>query len=554
MARQLLILVFMLVASSVPAWGQEPVYVGAVDWSPDGAYIVTGDTEGEIHVRDASSGTLVYSVPVHTQGIATLNWSPDGSRIASSSFDGTIRVVDARNGETVRIIQYANPPTFWPPIWDLDWSADSSMIAAAFISGSVLTWDVQTGELLNGHVHEVELVNDGSTVTRPAYTVAWSPSENVLASGGSGGQLLLWDTATQTLRDFLAYSSVEIRTVGSLAWSPDGERIAVFATATGQDGVFIFNYLQQTLSALIPLPPSAIVSLHWRPASSELLIASPDNSLLVDTETGRVIEELSGIYLDDSAAWSPYGGRLAARTSSLPDGSGLQTGDVQIIVPAPSVERLQAIAEACGAPETVILAVPSSEDVAELQAFIALVEALPEGTIPPACSDDLVAVSEAQLPPPTATPVSTDTPLPTETLIPEPTPTPTPTPTETPSPTPTNTPTLDSNTHRNPFAYPNRHAHPHPHRHSRPLPAPAPHVAVFVAAGRVPSVACAQQQPGRCRLHVGYLSLAHQPERLRGRAAGGRRRAGRGHLLVGHGGRGKHAAPVRQRRAAGCEG
>jgi hypothetical protein len=103
---------------------------------------------------------------------------------------------------------------------------------------------------------------------------------------------------------------------------------------------------------------------------------------------------------------SPYGGRLAIANNGstlapeLPtnvDGTTLATqtlldGAVQIVVPAPSLERLQAIADACNAPSTVEQALATSDQLTD---FVAEVEALPENTIPLACAADLIAVAEA---------------------------------------------------------------------------------------------------------------------------------------------------------------
>jgi hypothetical protein len=108
---------------------------------------------------------------------------------------------------------------------------------------------------------------------------------------------------------------------------------------------------------------------------------------------------------------SPYGGRLvlgdAAPTSDLAaiqaSSDVIQTladGAVQIVVPAPSLDRLNAIAELCVRDALTpmlevmdLTARPVSEIT--LSDFIAQVEALPDGAIPPACAADLLTVAAA---------------------------------------------------------------------------------------------------------------------------------------------------------------
>jgi hypothetical protein len=128
-----------------------------------------------------------------------------------------------------------------------------------------------------------------------------------------------------------------------------------------------------------------------------------------DTTTGQLIETLSldrqgGRFL---MALSPFGGRLAlgnaAPMSEISSAQGraegviqtLANGAIQIVVPAPSLERLQAVANACNAPASVERLLPTSDAAGQLAAFVSSVEALPEDTIPPACAADLIAVAEA---------------------------------------------------------------------------------------------------------------------------------------------------------------
>jgi hypothetical protein len=58
-----------------------------------------------------------------------------------------------------------------------------------------------------------------------------------------------------------------------------------------------------------------------------------------------------------------------------------QSDLVAFVVPDPSPERLQAIADLCGAPVTVDRRLDASIAANDMPGFIAQVEALPEGTI-----------------------------------------------------------------------------------------------------------------------------------------------------------------------------
>jgi hypothetical protein len=66
----------------------------SLDWSPDGATILTGHEDGAIRGWDAHSGEERTTLTGHTGMVFDAVFSPDGRRIASASEDGTVRLWD----------------------------------------------------------------------------------------------------------------------------------------------------------------------------------------------------------------------------------------------------------------------------------------------------------------------------------------------------------------------------------------------------------------------------------------------------------------------------
>ena len=65
--------------------------VFAVAWSPDGATLASGSTDGTVRLWKAD-GTFIKELTGHTDSVFSVAWSPDGSKLATASDDGTVRL------------------------------------------------------------------------------------------------------------------------------------------------------------------------------------------------------------------------------------------------------------------------------------------------------------------------------------------------------------------------------------------------------------------------------------------------------------------------------
>jgi WD40 repeat protein len=114
----------------------------ALDWSPDGRYIVSASSE-LIHLWDARNGSQVFTYRGHavpgkswSLTVRALAWSPDGNRIASFS-DGKVLVWSARTGETLSM--YRGPSSYSAA---LAWSPDSRRLAVGGNEKTVQVWQI----------------------------------------------------------------------------------------------------------------------------------------------------------------------------------------------------------------------------------------------------------------------------------------------------------------------------------------------------------------------------------------------------------------------------
>ena len=183
--------------------GAAPVTAAA--FSPDGAKLATGGARGEIRVFDTADGTVTQKIQGHRTELHAVALRQGPAILASASAEADLRVWDMATGRTVG-------------------SVDSDL---AFL------------------------------------TLAFSPRDGTLASGGTGRRLTLHDPTT-----FKAIATLALPRplmVGTLAWSPDGSRIGIGDVddeTLGKGGIQVVDAASRSVLADLDTgrtPASAIV-------------------------------------------------------------------------------------------------------------------------------------------------------------------------------------------------------------------------------------------------------------------------------------------------------
>jgi tRNA A-37 threonylcarbamoyl transferase component Bud32 len=151
--------------------------VHSLAFSPDGAQLTSGNSDGTVKVWELSSGRELRTLKGDPKPVRSDAYSPDGAwRVTSAGSQG--KLWHTGSGQEVR--------TF-PDTWSAAFSPDGAQLATGSTNyGTVTFWDTGSGRALRsvkGH-------------TGPVMAVAFSPDGTRLASAGVDQTVKLWDASS----------------------------------------------------------------------------------------------------------------------------------------------------------------------------------------------------------------------------------------------------------------------------------------------------------------------------------------------------------------------
>ena len=103
-------------------------------WSPDGARLLSGGSDGTLRLWEAASGRELAVLEGHKGQVSSVAWSPDGARLLSGGGDGTVRLWEVASGRELAVLEGHKGP-----VWSVGWSPDGGLWAAGMF-GLVLLW------------------------------------------------------------------------------------------------------------------------------------------------------------------------------------------------------------------------------------------------------------------------------------------------------------------------------------------------------------------------------------------------------------------------------
>ncbi|MEP7289979.1 MAG: WD40 repeat domain-containing protein [Chloroflexota bacterium] len=388
LASASILLSIFIALSPVKAQTQPPPSnsVSAVAWSPDSSKLAVALFDYTIQIWDVETKQVFTTLKGHTKWISSVGWSPDGNKLVSGSDDNAVRIWDAQNGQLLNTLEGHNETVF-----AVAWSPDGKKIASMGSEATRLRiWDADTGKFLAAY--------DVGNTTQ----LVWSPDGHQLAVPYSYSDIV--GVLSTTTFEMLALLGIDHDSLGMavVAWSADSNRLI----SGSRDGVVrIWDVASGKSIATFRGSDVKPQEREDRTARSvafsadglKALSANADGTIRTwDIATGKTLATIQQPTLGTifAASWSVYGNRLVLGGTGDGKAQSVTNSSLQIIVPFPSLEDLQATVKQCAA-TAVKSNLATLLDGKQLQQFVTAVKALTSDQIPPACAADLIAVAEA---------------------------------------------------------------------------------------------------------------------------------------------------------------
>lgn len=337
----------------------------AIAWSPDGTKLASASRwiSGDVRVWDAASGEELLAISID-RAMNTIAWHPDGTRLAGINLRGTAVIWNAVTGDEVIRFDAHPDSRFRDTRMDLAWSPDGSRLLT-HVGHMIVIYEASSGDRagvlgtapLRGQLPEQAAVtglsyspdSDELARVQARRVWAWSVSEGTfrrkIVDGGlqsyarraawspDGTRMATWATRSPYLRVFDVASGAQLRAMaakqverpeeGSVAWSPDGTRIVAGASvwdASSGTHVLALGGGDEDFQVYAQYVPAA-----WSPDGSRIATGAYEAISSIhrfrrpirvwDAASGAELLELAESQGPSAIAWSPDSNRIASASS-----------------------------------------------------------------------------------------------------------------------------------------------------------------------------------------------------------------------------------------------
>lgn len=185
----------------------------SVAFTPDGQLLTTDNYNGWIVLRSVQTGQVQQTVTYDSEAACKVTLSPDGQLLIvdqNESNSESTKVWSVQAGQIQQTFMYHYGD------FHLAFSPSEQLLASRGLDKKITLWSLQTGRIQQTLVSQ--------TLPGPfGFSAAFSSDGRLLASGGSDRKITLWSVQTgQVLQTFVGH----LHKISSVAFSPDGQLLA----------------------------------------------------------------------------------------------------------------------------------------------------------------------------------------------------------------------------------------------------------------------------------------------------------------------------------------
>ncbi len=320
------------------------VVIRGVSFSSDGKQLYTAGLDATIHVWDPATGDELKVLDRHRLNVFSISVSPDNKSLVSvSDQEGSLLVWDLESDqvrESLRVGQGVITSLAFAPgdktlgmvgfngliqLRRLSDDAIRPMTGAsgifhplAFLSEDRFAVITDQGTVVIGSISNSQLTELTGSTIRPLSLMA-SRDGKLVAVGGEGGDVVVWDTTTDKI---VTTFTTDLNLVTRLVFSYNSDWLAIVGPSN-QPGIEVWDVKSAKRTQVLTGPTGQISGLDFQPGGTLVAATSVDGTLrLWDAESGlpvRKIDAAAGQGFFTCVSFSPDGTLLAtgARNGAL---------------------------------------------------------------------------------------------------------------------------------------------------------------------------------------------------------------------------------------------
>lgn len=242
--------------------------ITAVEWSPNGQYIVTASADNTVKLWNRH-GEILSTLRGHTDWVRSAHFSPRHEFIITASRDNTVRLWNFA-GEQLTVCEgHSN----W--VRNAEFNCNGQILLSASRDGTARIWDLEGREVacLQGH----------SSWVRNAQ---FSPDGQLIATASADGTARIWDLTGQCLVILKGHHNW----VRNALWSPDGQMVV---TASSDGTARVWSVKGKCL-ALLQGHHRSIHDARFSPGGEWIVTCSEDGTARLWSRGGHLAAVLQG--------------------------------------------------------------------------------------------------------------------------------------------------------------------------------------------------------------------------------------------------------------------